>query len=293
MKLTSLLKLIKIIKKIYTTAVPFKVQDYILAKFNCKTLSQIEFHIVDHCNLNCAHCDNFTPLSPEWYADINTITNDFKQLSKIYNHIENIYILGGEPLLHPQLLDFFKPIREIYPNSNIILLSNGILVEKQPSLFWDTLKKYDITLSMTKYPINVDYNSIIQKCEKLGIKSFLFSSERFGMFDIKLNYKGTSDIKTSYEICSRKKCHVLRDGKIYHCTFVPNIKFINNYFGINFKIDQKDSVDIYKETSPSKINKFLSETIPFCKYCPQTLPNCVEYSHSKKELSEWIDENSL
>ena len=62
---------------------------------------------------------------------------------------------------------------------------------------------------------------------------------------------------------------------------------------MDFKITSKDYIDIYKETSPSKINNFLSEPIPFCKYCPQKMPNCVEYSHSKKELSEWVDENSI
>jgi len=292
-KLTSLYRLVKNIKKIYDSFIPFFMQDLILKKLNCRTLSQIEFHIVDHCNLNCAHCDNFTPVSPEWYADVDKVINDFKQLSKIYNNIENIYILGGEPLLHPNLLDFMEPLRNIYPKANIVLLSNGLLLSKQQDSFWDCLKKYNISLSMTKYPINVDYDAILKKCENLGIKSFLFAAERFGMYDIKLNYKGASNVNCSYEICSRKKCHVLRDGKLYHCTFVPNIKFINEYFNLDFKVENSDYIDIYKETSISKINKFLSKSIPFCRYCPEKMPNCVEYSHSKKEITEWVDETTL
>lgn len=30
-------------------------------------MDNIEIHVVDHCNLNCAHCDNFAPIAKPWY----------------------------------------------------------------------------------------------------------------------------------------------------------------------------------------------------------------------------------
>ena len=31
----------------------------------------LHLHLTDHCNLNCRGCDNFSPLAPDTYADIN------------------------------------------------------------------------------------------------------------------------------------------------------------------------------------------------------------------------------
>ena len=40
---------------------------------NMKRKDMIEilhFHLVDHCNLNCRGCDNFSPLAPETYTEL-------------------------------------------------------------------------------------------------------------------------------------------------------------------------------------------------------------------------------
>lgn len=289
MKLTTLIKIIKTIKN----AVPDFVHDYYLKKNKKRHLSQVEFHIVDHCNLNCAYCDHFTPLAPEWYADINKIIADFHQMAKIYDSIGKIYVLGGEPLLHPQLLDIFKPLKEIFPDSEVTLITNGILLAAQKDIFWETLAQYNISLSMTKYPINVDYEKFLQKCQDYNIKSYFFAGERNEMYPTQLNYKKDTNIDTAYRRCTRKRCHFLRDGKLYLCTLTPNIPFLNNHFKLDFKIDKKDYIDIYKTTSFSKINRFLTAPIPFCAYCSKDEWKKVTYKHSAKELEEWVDTSSL
>lgn len=293
MKLSTLIKTVKSVKSIYEKFMPCFIQDSILKANGKRILSQIEFHIVDHCNLNCAHCDHFTPVAPEWYADINKILSDFKQLAKIYDNIEHIYVLGGEPLLHPNLLDIFKPLRELFPDSEIALITNGILLEKQDEVFWETLQKYKIALTMTKYPIKVDYKKFLNKCESLGIKSYFFCGERDQMYAITLNYKGDTDINKVFHRCCRKRCHFLRDGKLYVCTLVPNIRFLNKYFNLDFKVFQKDYIDIYRVKSATKINRFLSKPFPFCRYCPKEVWKKVDYSISKREISEWVDTETL
>lgn len=289
MKLSTLIKITKTIKNL----MPNVLSDYILKKNKKRYLSQIEFHIVDHCNLNCAYCDHFTPLAPEWYADIDKILADFRQLKKIYDNIGKIYVLGGEPLLHPNLLEIFKPLKEIFPDSEVTLITNGILLEKQEEIFWKTLSENRISLSMTKYPIKIDYEKFLKKCDDYNIKSYFFAGERNEMYSIQLNHKGDTNIEQAFNRCTRKKCHFLRDGKLYLCTLTPNIPFLNNHFKLNFKIKNKDYIDIYKETSTTKINKFLKNPIPFCAYCPKSEWEKVQYKISKKEIEEWVDVSSL
>ena len=296
MKLKTLIKIIKSTKKLCEKSLsilPFWVQDFILKKFKKRYLPQIEFHIVDHCNLNCAYCDHFTPLAEEKIYEIDKILADFRQLSKIFDNIGKIYVLGGEPLLHPQLLDIFKPLKEIFPNSEVSLITNGILLAKQEENFWQTLKENKISLSMTKYPINVDYQGFLDKCRDYGIKSYFFAGVRDEMYSVQLNYKKDTDKKIAFNRCTRKKCHFLKDGKLYLCTITPNIGFLNKFFNLDFKIDKKDFVDIYKTTSAAKINKIFKKPVPFCAYCPKNEWKKVQYKHSAKKIEEWIDPSSL
>ena len=285
MKLSTQIKIIDFINK----HIPCFLDDFIARKFAKGTyLSQVEFHLVDHCNLNCAHCDHFTPLAKEYFADIEDIVNDFKKLKKIFDNIGKIYIVGGEPLLHPDLLKIFNPLRTLYPKSEIIIITNGILLDKQKDEFWEKLKEYDIALSMTHYPLNIDYLGYIEKCKNLGIKAYYFSLNRDKMQKMDLDIKGSRNKKRAFLKCTRKKCHFLRDGKLYVCTPAPNIRFLNEYFNLNFKLDKTDYIDLEKIKSASKINKLFKRPIAFCKYCNDEDLSYDKYRISKKELSEWV-----
>ncbi|MDR1523474.1 MAG: 4Fe-4S cluster-binding domain-containing protein [Endomicrobium sp.] len=72
-----------------------------------KTL-KFEVHITDHCNLNCKSCSHFSPLSKEYYLDLAQFKNDCQRLALLSNgKVEDVNFLGGEPLLHSNLCEFF------------------------------------------------------------------------------------------------------------------------------------------------------------------------------------------
>ena len=289
MKLTTLIKTINTAKKIYNKIVPYFLQDILVRKFGQGTyLSQVEFHIVDHCNLNCAHCNHFTPLASENYCKIDDIVDDFKKLKIIFDNIGKIFIVGGEPLLHPELLKILDPLRNLYPNSEIIIITNGILLDKQKEEFFDALKKYHIALSMTHYPIKVDYEGWIKKLDEMGIKAYYFSLDRNKMRKQNLNLEGSSNKEKAFLKCHEKNCHFLRDGKLYVCTPVPNICFLNKYFNLDFKIKKTDYIDLNKIKSASYINAIFKRPINFCRYCNDKEIEFDKYKISKKELSEWV-----
>ena len=289
MKISTTIKVLKILKNLSDKIIPYPFQDYLKRKFGCGTyLSQVEFHIVDHCNLNCAYCDHFTPLADKNFCKIEDIIEDFKKLKKIFDNIGKIFIVGGEPLLHPNLLDILEPLRNIYPKSEIVIITNGILLEKQDDNFFNALKKYNIALSMTHYPLKIDYEGWIKKLNDMGIKSYYFSLNRNKMKKQNLNLKGNNDKKEAFSKCWEKKCHFLRDGKLYICTPAPNIHFLNKYFNLDFKLKKKDYIDINKIKSASYINALFQKPIDFCRYCNDGEIEFEKYSISKKELSEWV-----
>lgn len=73
----------------------------------------IGVHLVEHCNLKCKGCDNFSPLAAEEYVNVKQYANDLKRMSDLFgDNVERIDLYGGEPLLHPQIVDLLNIARE-------------------------------------------------------------------------------------------------------------------------------------------------------------------------------------
>lgn len=64
---------------------------------HCLSRANLSFEIAlaEHCNLNCAGCDHFSPLAKPEYADLESMTRDFARLSKLFHGCaEEIHLLG-------------------------------------------------------------------------------------------------------------------------------------------------------------------------------------------------------
>ena len=96
-------------------------------------------NIVDHCNLNCKYCDHFAPIAEEKYVNINDLKKDFKRISSLVE-INSVGLMGGEPLLHPQLPEILKMSREILKNTRLTIFTNGILLLNQKKYFGKVVK---------------------------------------------------------------------------------------------------------------------------------------------------------
>ena len=171
------------------------------------TISSLEVHIAEHCNLNCQCCNHYSPLAKEEFLDINIFEKDLNRLSQLTNgNISYLKLLGGEPLLCPNLIDYFQTARKYFPNSNIVLMTNAILLNKCDDNFYEALRKYDIEICLTKYPLKIDFKAIEKKFKKekckltqIGINKKIinkknrylnfFISSPFHYFNIKLKKK--------------------------------------------------------------------------------------------------------
>ncbi|MDR1362728.1 MAG: 4Fe-4S cluster-binding domain-containing protein [Spirochaetaceae bacterium] len=89
---------------------------YFLSVKRTQKLKTLKFGVMlaEHCNLNCAGCGTYSPLAKEKFYDVAAFRNDCKRLSDLTGvKIDNISFAGGEPLLHPQITDFFDIARSL------------------------------------------------------------------------------------------------------------------------------------------------------------------------------------
>lgn len=261
-------------------------------------LNYMETHIVDHCNLNCKACCHYCNVTKPNFIDINDFTKDMKELSQKFN-IKEIRLMGGEPLLHKQINEFLKVTKNYFPNSNIRLVTNGILLSKMPEEFWETLKETGIKLDLTKYPIGG--TTFSDALDAIGNHVFNYYRNNEGFyvqetalggfwlashFQLTLDSRGINQIDEAFNNCPYKRCINLINGKLTHCPTAGYMHNYNSYFKKNFPTEE--GIDIYNH-SAKEILEYLSKPIETCKYCVfDDNVQLQKWEVSKKEEDEWF-----
>ena len=259
------------------------------------TLEQFHFeiNIVKHCNLNCRGCNHFSPLASNDLMPVHVIEKDVRRLGELFNHTATrIFLLGGEPLLHPEIEEIMKIGRVHFPNTEIFIVTNGLLLSKMSEDFWKCCKENGIIISPTRYPINIDYDELGELSKSHGVQYSIFGGTDFyarKLWFEPMDIHGTRDINDEFKQCRQaNKCITLENGKLYTCIVPPNIKSFNSYFGCNLEVSEEDGIDIYRAKSYEEILEFFTHPIPFCKYCDW---EDHTYDHpweiSKKDIKEW------
>lgn len=261
-----------------------------------KDLFKFEIHLNEQCNLNCKGCDHFSPISEREFADINVVEKDLKRMSELIEDKMpvSIYLLGGEPLLNPEVTKYCDLARKYFPNkerATIRIVTNGILLDKQGDEFWKCCQKNDILIAPSRYKLNLDYESIMKKAKEYNVKIEFFHSDNYVeyMYCVPLDLNGSQNKDESFKNCIiASRCAFLKEGKIYSCPRVPNIYHFNKKFNKDLKISENDYIDIFKIDSFDDILHFLEKTKDFCRYCDvKNISMEVPWGISKNEINEW------
>lgn len=259
----------------------------------------IEPAVVDHCNLNCAYCDHFSPLAPPAFYDLDQFEKDFSTLSKLLlsdyilsRYTLTIQLVGGEPYLHPKLLDFadivFKYIPVEYLHS-FIIITNGTLFHKRMDLaekHREMLRKYmKPGVVISKYPA-VDEDFIRKSyAEYMGDPNHQIFLEYRDTFN-KVNLDFRKQIRP--EVCG-DSCMCLRNGKLFKCPIPGNIQFLMNRLGSKYEVlKPEDYLDLTKPITPKELSDFHKDsTRNFCLYCRDRDLN-VPWKRSERDPREWL-----
>lgn len=257
-------------------------------------LMYFELNIVDHCNISCLGCSHFSPIAEKRVSPVEEVKNDLCRMSELTNqNVDEIHILGGEPLLHPDLLEILTVSRESFPNSVISLITNGVLLLKQDDSFWSVCADNQITIEVTKYPMSIDYETMHQTCVDKGVE-FKFHSytgkATKTLYKMPLDENGTQDSIESFQNCTLANRWVaLMDGKMYTCQTAPNVHHFDKKFGTSMHLEYGDYLDIYKVKNIDEILDFLAMPKPFCRHCkPNEVINDIPWQCSRQEKSEWV-----
>jgi organic radical activating enzyme len=187
---------------------------------------QIEVSAAKHCNLTCRSCSHLSPLYRKANADIESVSATLRLLAKSYR-ARTCKILGGEPLLHPQLPDLIDAIRRTGICDRILIATNGVLLPRMPAEFWARID--EVTVSM--YPGHaLDDETILRMRETAEAHGVildvsLVNNFRYAFSQTKNGSPELVDrIFRTCQIAHVWRCHTVENGRFYRCppsVFIP------------------------------------------------------------------------
>lgn len=234
--------------------------------FGRPVLDYLEFHVADHCNMNCAGCLHYSPYAEKSLANVDEVRRDFQRLKDIFGNIRKVRIMGGEPLLHPELVSFMQVVRENFPKCRVTIVTNGLLLSRQSTSFWEACRHWQVGIDFTVYPpMNSRVREICDLCVQQHVPLRVTSSKSFLA---KIDPEGHQPMRESFRLCRREAyCPFLHRGHIYPCAESCLPYIFNNVAGTHIPVEKGMSLIAH---SGQEILEYLMCPVFTCCNCSKT-----------------------
>ena len=239
-------------------------------------VDKIEIPVTYACNLQCKHCTVHAPYLhghvPDLFSSLRIWSE--KLLPKM------ILVLGGEPLLNPDLPQILETIRRLYSSSDILLITNGLLLADAPSLFWDAIVK-----TGTRITISAHLENYKTMCEKIdakleadGIRDIEIYCENFydswaTLWKYDSNNFPVLEMQASapiFQECLSKNCFTLHGDYLYRCNLMYGLKMLQEQCRWHPKIRAMETIEgIGHWNTSQQIVEYLTggNCYSACAYC--------------------------
>lgn len=257
-------------------------------------LDHLEINVVYACNLKCEYCTHLGSVM-KGHVPLEELVRGYET----WNHKiapALIRVMGGEPLLHPQIELVLYATSRCWPGSKIVLITNGILLHQAQPEFWDAVKETHCIVQVSHHFNHDAYNrkteeaiTILQAkgipyCHVLSYHSWS-KSYRIGNTGAPRPFK--SDPAAAWTLCDVKhSCTTLLDNHLYRC---PQLACISHACRKGYVPEEWKTVLDYRPLSPEstyeEIRAFMNDgACPQCSICPEQF----EYAEMTEKLNPLV-----
>ncbi|MEM5872162.1 MAG: radical SAM protein [Candidatus Aenigmatarchaeota archaeon] len=195
--------------------------------------------VTNICNLNCKYCYNSFKRDKIRVMSFGDFSNIVEQATEL--NVFDINISGGEPFVHPQILDFIKLVLD--KELGISIVSNGTVIDKN-------MAKELAKLGVTQY-IQVSFDSHVESINDLTRQGFKESFEGF------LNLVANSDNRSTAPSIG------IVLNRFNYESIVDTIDFFSNFTDRFHIMNVMNSKDFSLE--PQHMEDFLNIILPQLK----------------------------
>lgn len=271
---------------------------------NIAIVPKIEFYLNNTCNLTCNNCNRFNNHHfvghQKWQDYAETI---FKWAQHI--KINQIVIMGGEPLLNPTIKDWVLGLNSAWDQS-LEILTNGTRLNHVKGLYdlltypvapgsgpnwigisWHNTSDDSIIEEIHKFlqgtidisgPERPIYGSETTFVDSNGVKIKLFLQNEFGKAAVHKNEHGNftlweNDPEAAHHSCgfAQYKCYHMIKGKLYKCGPVGLFPEFDEQLGLDLSEEDRKLINSYV---PLDVNEFETKGREFLDHIDDVLPQC-------------------
>jgi hypothetical protein len=258
----------------------------------------VEYNLTEHCNLSCYHCDHASPLMAKKFASLTDYERDIRAISEAI-HVEEFRLVGGEPLLHPQLLDFMRIARETGIGDALKIYTNGTLLHTMPDEFWELT---DI-LWVSPYPgvrRRMSDEGIAAKCAEhdvaLDLRPLITEFNRTCINNPVEDEDLTRRIFRECKMANEFSCFAIYDGMFFRCSVAPFTQQRLRLAGIEFPGNEVDGIKIHGNTQLAEeieARVKSKEPLKACTYCLGTSGPLIPHRQLNRQgCKAWLEEDN-
>jgi hypothetical protein len=245
-------------------------------------VKQLDFHISNRCNLSCLRCNRYSKIPEEQYPTDRMLA-DIEIIGKTLSS-GNVHVVGGEPLLHPELQVILQFIRLKMPLKHLGLLTNGTVPEKLTEGIARLLDNVHITVypGITKpeavSAIQARMKSLGKTCSVSPVADFCRLYDPAGVEPQHLWVRHAS--------CFMRDCKEYRAGSLTRCSTAHAIARFTGY--------HQDCLPV--EDTPefaARVGPFMLDTAPLqaCLFCHGATKS--EKWRQEADMDRWLALNQL
>jgi organic radical activating enzyme len=271
-------------------------------------LDRLEFYITNVCNLTCSGCNrynNYKFSGWESWAEAEPILTKWAEKIEIKHPV----ILGGEPLLNPDIVQWIQGLRRLWPNySGVQVQSNGTRLDLVNGLY-EALNPVDgnwIGISLhseehkeplfarirnyLKHPIQESEDpthrigSRYQFIDSTKRQVHVWNNNQFVQSNIIEKPNGkfglyNSNPDLAHEVCTFRqfKNYHMINGKIYKCGPAALMPQFDDQYPFDISEEDRMIMRGYRGLSVDEFDargkeffRTIDDVIPQCKFCPES-----------------------
>jgi hypothetical protein len=234
-----------------------------------------ELHVVEHCNLRCANCCNMSPLVAERTMSVAETEAMCRRMAEVL--VTDVFkIMGGEPLMHPDITGVIHAIRRVGISDRVRLFTNGLLLPAMKQPFWEALDE----LTISNYSSAPVKPAILELSKRRAREfGFVLNIKNVSEFSQVLSPRYQSDdgrVQDTFARCwLRHRCLIVRDRRFYMCTRAAYAedflaRSAHEPLPAGVVLDRsEDGVHIDAPDLPERLEAYMNRERPLgaCRYC--------------------------
>jgi Radical SAM superfamily/4Fe-4S single cluster domain len=245
----------------------------------------LEYSVAYNCNLTCSACSHMSPHQSQHLSSLESFTADVERLSPVL-HAKDIRLLGGEPLLNPDIVGFLKIARRSGIADTIMVTTNGLLLSGMKDEFWENVDFIWVSLYQGASPPERALEKIKAKAKESNTRIDFDYTTHFRTTLVTEPHPDGWVTDMIFKTCGSAHlfhCHMLHEGRIYKCScpaFLPEFLSRMGKDGHSFI---EDGLDIHASQN-------LSEDLKTYLFTPKTLKAC---NHCLGYVGKWQEHHML